>query len=541
MLFRSGEGWSFEGQFLDSKTNQRLDNWSGNKLIDIATICNKATVEFVDNGFEVIGDPTEAGLFVLAQKLGLSKSSLSSKYKILDDFPFNSNLKMRATVVQLLDSNPELELFVVGAAEEVLNKCDFEFDSNSQLASLNNNSKSKWENTIESMSKGGARVLGLAVKSFNKREVQLEDFENLVFVGVVSLLDPIRPEVPQAIKDCQSAGIRIIMMTGDHKETALAIAKKAGIVEQDCTLSYSEQDLVVKSELELSNIVQNCNVFARCTPERKIQILRILQSQGNIVAMTGDGVNDGPALKQANVGIAMGKVGTDVARESSEIILADDNFATIVKAVGQGRVMFGNIQKACNISLCRTIAGMLTLLGATFLVRDLPFSSTQLLWLNLITETIIGIGIAFEKGEGHELRIKNYNTSILSSKTVQFVIVNAIVMTAITLLAYYQLLQFNPVIAPTGAFLVLYLSQFWNLLNFRSLHNSAFKKGLFSNWVINLGLGLSLVLQLLAIYSPFGSFLKFQPLPLNILIYLFLLSTLVFTTGEIYKLLQPKR
>lgn len=536
----SGEGWSFDGNFryLNSgyivQQNEIFDNPVRTKILEIATMCNKATVEHLDNGeVKVIGDPTEAGLFVLAKKADLTKVSLSTKYSIIDDFPFNSNLKMRGTVVGLNDSSKEF--FVVGAAEQVLANCVSEFFISNTVEILTTSQRLYWESKIEQMSQGGVRILALAYKKFDKLEVQVEDFNNLNFVGLVALFDPIRLEVPQAIQDCQNAGIRVIMMTGDHKATALTIAKTAGIIDQDVTEVYSEQDLLDKTESELSKITETCNVFARCTPERKLQILKLLQAQGKIVAMTGDGVNDGPALKQANVGIAMGKDGTDIARESSEIILADDNFATIVKAIKQGRVMFGNIQKACNLSLCRTLAGMTTLLGATLIVSDLPFSSTQLLWLNLITETIIGIGIAFEKGEGHELGTKHYNTSILNPKITLFVILNAVVMTIITLVTYWFLHVYYPTFASTGAFLVLYFSQFWNLLNFRSLHFSAFKKGLFSNKVINIGLGVSIVLQIMAIYSPLSNFLKFNSLPIELFVILFLISILVFVSGEVYK------
>jgi P-type Ca2+ transporter type 2C len=617
----TGEGWSFDGGFesltqplprVEGQNEIDLRNESTTqKLLEIATICNKAKVEFLPEGMEVIGDPTEAGLFVLGQKAGFTKKSLESKYKIVDDFAFNSNLKMRGTVIEIISSEPHSDLieekgpiiksvslsqtqesakslvgeqfevprnlvfsesknqlFVVGAAEQVLEKCNFELGNafggygskdvslnkiladsglprptrkDAILIDLNSDSKLKWSEKIENMSLGGVRVLALAYKPFEKSEVQVEDFGDLVFVGLVSLLDPIRPEVPEAIKHCHDAGIRVVMMTGDHKVTALSIAKSAGIVAQDCEIAYSEQDLLGKSEAELEKIYSVCNVFARCTPQRKLEILRVLQAQGKVVAMTGDGVNDGPALKQANVGIAMGKVGTDVARESSEIILADDNFATIVKAIRQGRVMFSNIQKACILCLCTTLAGMTTLIGSTILVQALPFTSTQLLWLNLVTETIIGIGIAFEKGEGHEMRIKNYQTSILNYKLLPFLILNVVVMVIITLASYYWLLRFDPAIAPTGAFLVIYLAQFWNLLNFRSLHASTFKKGFFSNRVINIGLVVSVFVQILAIYSPLSGFLKFQALPFGVLISLLFISSLVFVAGELYKFVKFRK
>ena len=533
----SGEGWSFEGSLTESvktKTAEYTTTNTTQKLLEIATICNKAKVETVDGTVEIIGDPTEAGLYVLGQKVGLSKENLIHKYNITDDFAFNSNLKMRATVVQKTDqenfdkNSSQYEMFVVGAAEQVLDRC-CEVD------------KSVWSAKIENLSQGGVRVLAVAYKDFDKNEVYEEDFENLTWVGCVCLLDPIRPEVPLAVTKCLNSGSRVIMMTGDHKSTALSIAKQANIVDNNCQIAYSESELSKMDEQQLEQAVLECNVFARCTPERKLQILQILQQKGKIVAMTGDGVNDGPALKQANVGISMGIAGTDVARESSEIILADDNFATIVKAVEGGRVIFDNIQKACLISLNRTLVGMLTILGAMILIKDLPFTSVQLLWLNLVTETIIGIGIAFEKGTGTELERKQADTSILTAKNMPLLIVNTIVMTVLSLGVYAYFYQFDTTLATTSSFLVLYFSQFWNLFNFRSTTHSVFSIGFFSNKAVNIGIAVSVFLQLLVMYTPtINSFFKFEPLPIVTFVTLLALSSTVLLAGEIYKYISKK-
>jgi P-type Ca2+ transporter type 2C len=532
----TGEGWSFEGN-LTNTTSTDLGETT-HKALQIATICNKAKVEFLPEKIEVIGDPTEAGLYVLGQKAGLSKQNLENQYAILDDYAFNSNLKMRGTVVQNKISGG-VEMFVVGAGEQVLEKCTHILDKT--LINLQDTTKQMWLDKIENLSQGGVRVLALAYKNFSKNEVDEVDFCELVFVGMVCLLDPIRPEVPVAVAKCKTSGIRVIMMTGDHKSTALAIAKKANIVDNDCTISYNESDLSAMTDEEFEQAVLECNVFARCTPDRKLRILQTLQKFGQIVAMTGDGVNDGPALKQSDVGISMGIAGTDVARESSEIVLADDNFATIIKAVQWGRVIFNNIQKACLISLNRTLVGMLSILILTIILKDLPFSSVQLLWLNLVTETIIGIGIAFEKGTGEELDKVHEGNNILSLKNMPLLLVNTICMVTVTVGTYYYFNTFNPALAQTASFMVLYFSQFWNLFNFRSTTKSVFSIGLFSNTVINIGVVVSLVLQSIVVYTSLNTFFKFEPLTAVTFAGLLALSSTVLVFGEIYKYLLSKQ
>jgi P-type Ca2+ transporter type 2C len=348
--------------------------------------------------------------------------------------------------------------------------------------------------------------------------------------------DPLRLEVIDSVKDAKQAGIRVIMMTGDHRSTAQSIAYQAGIIDSQDELAYSEQDLAKLSDQELEKVVQECNVFARCTPDRKLQILQILQSQSQVVVMTGDGVNDGPALKQADVGVAMGLNGTDIARDSSEIILADDNFGTIVHAVSQGRVIFENIQKAVHLSVGRTLAGMLSLIGITVLIGALPFSSIQLLWLNLVTETIIGITLAFESGDGREMQRKPNSGNLLESKTMLLVFLNSAVATILTVVSYYWFQQNIPAYAGSAAFLVLFSTQLLSLLNFRS-----WTKPFWSGWtakanpILVPSLAISVIAQLLAIYSPLNSILGFKALPINLLIWCILFSSLILITGQMGK------
>lgn len=529
----TGQGWSLDGDFLvDNQvaTVSALEE----KLLLISTLCHKAKVETIDGQDKVVGDPTEAGLYVLGRKAGWSKESLVTEYQILDDLAFNSNSKMRASIVRQ-ESNATRELYVVGAAEQVLEKCKFVLENDNKESNIKN-SIANWDKQINQLSKQGYRVLALACKTFDQNNVEQEDLHSLTLVGLVAMQDPLREEVIGSVRNAKQAGIRVIMMTGDHRSTAQSIAYQAGIIDSQDELAYSEQDLAKFSQEEMEEIVKHCNVFARCTPDRKLQILQILQDQGQVVVMTGDGVNDGPALKQADVGVAMGLNGTDIARDSSEIILADDNFGTIVHAVKQGRVIFENIQKAVHLSVGRTLAGMLSLIGATALIGALPFSSIQLLWLNLVTETIIGITLAFESGDGQEMNRKPTSGNLLERKTMLLVLLNSAVATILTIGSYFWLQQNIPVYASSGAFLVLFSTQLLSLLNFRS-----WTKPFWSGWnakanpILVPSIAISVIAQLLAIYSPLNSVLGFQALPINLLISSVVFSSIILITGQMGK------
>ena len=547
----TGNGWSEKGEILDA--NKQLVETSKNdfiaKIVSIAALSNKAKVTLQeDEIYEIIGDPTEAALVVLGQKAEMTKETLANKYSIKDDLPFNSDLKLRATLIEDIAKNNH-EILVVGATEQVLDRCNNFVNSAGEIVPIDAVKKAELAKHIATQSGEGMRLLGFAVKESEKVDVvDEEDLENLIFVGYIGIVDPLRPEVVGAVKAAHSAGIRVMMLTGDHKNTALSIGRQIGIVDETKAdlgypLSISEEELSEMEDEEFEEIVKHVNIFARCTPNRKLRILEILQSQGEIVAMTGDGVNDAPALKRANVGVAMGKIGTDVAREAAEVVLADDNFATIVKAVEQGRVIYNNIARSSNVAINRTLAGMGSLFGAILLGSGLPFSSTQLLWLNLVTETIIGVGMAYEHAHGNELNEKpnDLKKGILSKESMPMLAINAILMIILVLVTYAYYLPSGFEVASTSAFLVLYFTQFFNLLNFRSFHESVFKIGIFSNKIINIGIIISVLLQVGVMTIPaVRSVLGFYPIPVVEFLSLFALSSIVLWAGEIYKFVARK-
>lgn len=551
----TGKGWSSEGQILEKKVdinNQKLNHENQDQIhlhnkylkrvLQICAISQQANVTQKDGQYTIIGDPTEAGLFILGKKAGFDKATLADEIHVLDDLPFNSDLKMRATLV-FNKKDDQKEIFVIGAAEEVLKNSSF-YNENGQVETLTTKYRQQMEAQIASESDQGWRVLGVAMKNevAQTNEVEADNLEKLTFLGYIVLADPIRSEVPEAVLKAKSAGIRTMMITGDHKNTALSIAKQIGIVDQEKSefpLVVSESDIEQMSQEEFEKVVLHTNVFARCTPNRKLKILEILQKNGQIVAMTGDGVNDAPALKKSNVGFAMGKIGTDVARESAQIVISDDNFATIVKAVEEGRIIYNNVTRSSNLALNRTLAGIGTLMGAILIGSGLPFNSTQLLWLNLVTETLMGVGMAFEKAHGYEMKEKpkDLKQGILNSQTLPLVMVNSVLMIFLTLLVYRFYLINDATKATTAAFLILYFSQFFNLLALRSFTNSIFSIGIFTNFAINIGLLISVVLQLLSISVPFvASALNFVPMNFAEIGLILILASAVLWLTEISKI-----
>lgn len=511
-------------------------------MTKMCSIRHKSVVTHIpeDNTYKVIGDPTEAALNVVWQKAWFTKENLHTEFPLADELSFQAEYKMSASLVSW-DDTPTV--FALGATEQLLNRCTHRYDG----VSTHKLTPAKQQSIQESMVLPSAqwkRVLGLSFKHISRNTIQPEeDFSNMVFVWYIVMTDPLRPEVKDAVEKCQQAWIRILMLTGDHKSTATAIAQELWLLNEN-SLIYSEEELAEMDEKQLYKILPHLAVCARCTPRRKMQILGMLQKKGEIVAMTGDGVNDAPALKKANVGIAMWKMGTDVARESAEIILMDDNFATIVTAIEHGRIIFNNIKKSCNIALNRIFSGIWCLAGMMMMSETIPFIAIQLLRLNLVTETITGIWLAFEKAEWNELsgRMNTLNEPFISWKTLPFLLVNATAMIALTLGVYYRFISqgSSHLYASTVAFLIIYFTQFFNLFNLRSFSISFFR--LNTNRVIRGGMIVSVIFQCLALYwAPLQQILQFSAVPREVFVTMFALSASVLFVGEVYKRINSYR
>jgi len=547
----SGEGWIPRGDFHQNEDIIfPLENPNLAKLLHIAAVCNNAKLMRNPDGkdtYEIIGDPTEAALIVLAEKAGLKEEVLQEKEKRIDDLPFNSELKYRASL-SVIEKNNKKEIYVIGAPEEVLSHSPY-FLENEEHKKLDEKQRENILSQVESLTNNAMRVLALAYLEVpgDMNNLTENSINNLVFAGIVGMMDSPRPEVKEAVAKAKNAGIRVIMATGDHKGTAIAIAKETGIIGESrktkskYPMALTGQELSELSENDFEKTIKHVSVFARLTPNMKLRIADTLQKQGNIVAMTGDGVNDAPALKKADIGISMGIIGTDVARESSEIVLADDNFASIINAIEEGRTVFINTRQSSTFLVTTNFAEHTTLISTLLLGFPLPLLPTQILFLNVVTDTINGGALASEPSHKSVLEEppRKKEEGILSKEIIPFVVIMACTMAVITIIVFTVLLPGGIDKARTGAFTVMAFTQLFNVLNMRSLKQSIFAIGLFSNKYIVASLTISLTLLAMVLYVPFfQKVFHFVSLSLIELIIIILLSSLVLWFGELYKFLR---
>tara|TARA_Y100000034_G_scaffold133524_1_gene199210 strand:- start:1565 stop:4228 length:2664 start_codon:yes stop_codon:yes gene_type:complete len=532
----SGNGWDPQGKFYDWPSRNPIDPnkfYSLKKMFDISILCNKANLFKKNKGYEIVGDPTEAALLVLGKKSGLIKKDLDKR--VLDDFSFNSELKFRGSLINNLKNK---EIFVVGAFEKVLDRSSSVL-KNGKIVSLNNKIKREFLSNAESMANKGFRVLALGYKEVSKDANSFSEklVSKIVFVGFVGMKDPPRKTIKESIQKARNAGIRVIMKTGDHKATALAIAKEIGLVEEKGVV-LTESDLEKLSKRQFNKIVREVDIFARVSPKMKMRIVQSLQEQGEIVAMTGDGVNDAPALKRSDIGVAMGIIGTDVARESSEMILADDNFSSIVNAIEEGRTVFRNVRRTSFYLITTNVAEDITIIGGLALGLPLPLLPIQLLYLNLVTDGINALPLAMEPSHSDILNRKprDREEKILDKSLIPLLLIIAGLMAFSTIPVFNYFLPGGLDKARTAAFVSISMFQLFNVFNMRSLKYSLFKVGLFSNKWVLYAITISLLLMIGIVYLPWISeIFQFVPLSFKEFFVISLISSSVFVVGEIYK------
>jgi Ca2+-transporting ATPase len=495
----SGNGYQPHGRLLFGQTPQSLTE-DLNLMAVIAALVSRASVRFLQDEkvFKVAGDPTEAAMLVLAEKLGQSKDSLAKDYKELAETPFDYRIKYRAIFYE-----HKGEVFcAIAGAPEVLFKSASHFLENGQSRLLEPVIKKAYEAAFEEFSSEGFRVVAFGYKRLNKTHA-LDDIQDLVLGGLFAIEDSMRPEAPLAIKKAQRAGIKVVMITGDHKITAKAIAKEAGIF-QEGDLIITGNELAELSPVQLAEKLHKISVFARVTPEDKSKIIQGYRHAGLIVAMTGDGVNDAASLVAADLGVAMGKIGTEVAKEAADIVLLDDNLESIVAAVEEGRNMYQNIQKAILFLFSTSLGELLTIVLALLLHMPMPLLAVQILWLNLITDPSIGIALALEKKEPGLLfqGLKKQPANFLSQEMlVQMALIGAVMATG-TLYLFKLYYPFDYYKAATMALTVLAVFQWYNGINCRFPKSSVFSSRFFANPYLFGAIGLNFCLQLLALYSP---------------------------------------
>ncbi|MDK0911803.1 calcium-transporting P-type ATPase, PMR1-type [Clostridium perfringens] len=506
-------------------------------LVDCMVLCNDATYSEKSK----TGDPTEIALLESPFKLNILKEKLEKEFKRIDEIPFDSDRKLMTTV-NLVDDK-KARVFTKGALDSILSICN-KISINGKLVDFSKEYKAKVLENSNIISDKALRVLAFAYKDISKENIVLDFLEkDLVFIGMVGMIDPPRLEVKDSIKLCKSAGITPVMITGDHKNTAFAIANELGIAE-DISQAITGHEIDRFKEEEFNEKIINYRVFARVSPEHKVKIVKAFKSHGNIVSMTGDGVNDAPSLKAADIGVAMGITGTDVSKGASDMILTDDNFSTIVSAVEEGRKIYLNIKKSIVFLLSCNLGEILTLFTAILLNWNSPLQPIHILWVNLITDSFPALALGVDKTKEDVMNNppRNPKESIFIKSDKIQLIINGVLIGGITLFAFKlgeRLYADSLIHAQTMAFVVLSVSQLFLSLSLRSNTKSAFSLGIFSNKYLVYSILLGIFLQVIIISISFiANIFKVTPLLLYDWIVVILVSLIPFAINEILKLFR---
>jgi P-type Ca2+ transporter type 2C len=466
----------------------------------IGLLCNESTLVKQNGSYTVKGDPTEGALIVAALKAGLDPEKERREYPQVSIIPFESERGYMAT---LHEHEGHKLVFLKGAPEKLLNLCSLE-------RSLEACRMDDLLRASEEYGRRGLRVLALGWKELlshdaDRKELDEEMTRGVMFAGLEAIIDPPRPEAVQAVADLAGAGIRTVMITGDHAITALAISERLGIGGRDPHV-LTGRDIETMGDEQLSESVATTSVYARVPPTHKLRIAQQFMHKGEIVAMTGDGVNDAPALKAAHIGVAMGRTGTDVAKEAADMVLSDDNFASIAGAVYEGRVVFENIRKVTLYLIGGGLAILLTILGTILLGLPLPFNATQIIWLNFVTSALQDVSLAFEPGEPELLKLppRPPDEGILSDALMRRILVAGATIAVGTLVLYVWALRSGAPIeeARTIAVTSVVFFQLFQVLNSRSLSLSLFKTKLAGNPLLFLAMSVAILAHMAVVYVP---------------------------------------
>jgi Ca2+-transporting ATPase len=521
----AGSGYELQGTFHNGKGAIRpRENDHLMLALQISALCNDAELEVTERGISVLGDPTEGALIIVAEKAGLDHNRLEDAYERVDELPFDSQTKRMVTVHRTPEG--KLAAYAKGAPGSILASSVL-FMAHGQVRPITEKDRSYILQLNSDMAKDALRVLGVAYRELPEAYTPDDLEKGYTYVGLLGMIDPLREEVKGAIEQCHQAGIRTIMITGDQPVTAKEIARQLGL---DRDIQGQQYRTAHASELEglddmgWQRIVAETGVFARVSPEHKLRIVEALQAQNHIVAMTGDGVNDAPALRKADIGVAMGIKGTEVAKETADMIIRDDNFATIVRAVEQGRMIYSNIQRFIHYLFSCNFSEILTVFVAIMIGWPLPLAPLQILWLNIITDVFPALALALEPSAPNMMKHKPRDPKerLLNRSFAGLIVWQGLLLAAVTLAAFAVGMSWYGSEGNglrhtvTISFMTLALAQTFHAFNARSQMDSAFNKRLFTNKWLWGAVVMCILLQLAAVYVPFlQTVLRTVPLNLS--------------------------
>jgi Ca2+-transporting ATPase len=533
----TGEGFTPKGDFLLNNKQINPDDYPDLiNALNVSVLCNGAQL-IEDNGsYKIVGDPTEGSLLTVAAKAGIAKEKKEKEFTFIDEIPFDSNRK-KMTIIRR--GSERTIAFVKGAPDVMLPDC----------GQLTNSDREEILKVNNQLADSAMRVLAVAYRVLDggyQKDAPSESIEkNLIFAGLIAMIDPPRPEVKRAIEECITAGIKTVMITGDHKNTAIAIAKELGFFGKD-SIALTGEELDKISEQELHDKIENIPVYARVSPEHKLRIVRAWRSRNEVAAMTGDGVNDAPAVKEADIGVAMGITGTDVTKEVSDMIITDDNFASIVAAVEEGRGIYDNIRKFIHYLLSCNTGEILVMFVSSLIGFPVPLLPIQILWVNLVTDGLPALALGVDPIAPDIMKRppRPTNQAVVTKSQVFLMLTQGAFIAFCSLLAFSFILFIEKggiTRARTAAFIVLACSQLFHSFNCRSMSESLFKIGLFTNKNLILATFVSFLLQMLVVYIPFLQIIfKTEPLGLLDWVLVITISSFPLWAMEIVKKLKLK-
>lgn len=561
----SGTGYAPIGE-LSAEDGQPVDPDNDLKLPMLACLlCNDAVIREGEEGrYTCIGDPTEGSLVALAGKAGYERGETNGRYPRITELPFDSDRKMMTTY-HINVIMEQITSFTKGAPDIVLDRCTH-FYKDGKSVPITEEIKKNILETNHRFASDALRVLAVAYKTYGAEDENIAaDFSHendLIFLGLTGMIDPARPEVKDAIRVCRAAGIRPVMITGDYKDTAVAIARDLGMMDEN-TQSFSGAELDAISDADLEKLCETTSVYARVSPDHKVRIVESLQKNGHIASMTGDGVNDAMALKKADIGVAMGITGTEVAKNSADMILTDDNFATIVHAIEEGRIIYSNIRKfvgfllSCNVGEILVIfiislipASIFNAVGMPITAAITPLTAIQLLWLNLVTDSFPALALGREKGEPDIMSQppRRKSESIINKRMRIMILVQSLAIFSAVFTSFIiglNVLFVNDVLrlehSRTMAFATLILAELFRAYSSRSERISVFKLGIFSNRMMNVAVLFSGLMLMAVIYIPgVNGVFDNQPLTAIAWVPVVFLAIIPFLAGELYKVVSQK-